>query len=832
MKGWRLFLALSAMLAVSVSAWAQSGGGTVSGTLVDESGAALPGANVQLVGPGANKFAVSENDGRYTFQGVPAGTHKVTATLIGFSTETRDVVVSEGGTVEVPSATLKITLPGEEVVVTATKGESELVNAPATMSVISNEVIESSPAQNYGDLLRSVPGVNVIQMSARDINLTSRQGTSTLSNSQLALLDGRSIYLDFFGLILWDFVPSSAGDIKQIEVVRGPASAVWGANALTGVVNIITKSPRELAAGGGTNVTLTAGRFDRDTEAQDMDSGSSYGASISLARAPNDRFSYKLSAGYYNSDAYPRPAARVPLITDPRGGTGQVGGAFIPSFPNTGTSQPKVDARLDQELANQGRITYSAGYGGTEGIIHSGIGPFDIQSGSWMSYGRVGYGKGGFKAAAFVNLVDVTAPNLLTGDVITGAPLRLDFQTKTYDFEIGNTHVVRERHILSYGGNARHNDFEITITPEGEDRNEFGAYFQDEIFFDKFRFTLGGRVDKFGNIEDPVFSPRLTAIFKPAPAHSFRLSYNKAFRSPSTINNFIDVTIDLARDPVTGRPLRFPLGAVCQLAPPLCAANPGLAAQSIPLGTRLVGNPNLKEEHLTAYEAAYTGTLGGKTTVGLAFYINDQDDNINFVTSPALIAGSGREAFYSSRNPPPGWPFPVSLLDLPALRAAVFGRVPATFTYLNLGPIRNKGVEVSVDHAFTNTVSAFANYSWQARPEPQDADPDQIPYAQEEIGLPAKNRANAGFSYNDDRFLGNLTVNYADKSFWSDVLTSNFHGFTDSYTLVNLTAGVKWAEGKVATSVKVTNLLNEEIQQHIFGDVLKRSIVGELRFKF
>lgn len=832
MKGWRLFLALSVALAVSVPAWAQSGGGTVSGSLVDESGAALPGANVQLIGPGANKFAATGNDGRYTFTGVPAGTHKVSAALVGFSTETREVVVTEGGTVAVPSTTLKITVRGEEVVVTASKAESSLVNAPATMSVLSSEAIEASPAQNYGDLLRSVPGLNVIQMSARDINLTSRQGTSTLSNSQLALLDGRSIYLDFFGLILWDFVPANPGEIKQIEVVRGPASAVWGANALTGVVNIITKTPRELAAGGGTNVTLTGGTFDRNTEARDMDSGTNYGASISLARAPNDRWSYKLSAGYFNSDPYPRPAARVPEIADPRGGDGIVGGAFIPSFPNTGTSQPKVDVRLDQDLTNQGRITYSAGYAGTEGIIHSGIGPFDIQSGSWMSYGRVGYGKGGFKVGAFTNLVDVTAPNLLTGDVITGEPLQLNFKTKTYDFEVGNTHIVANRHILSYGGNARRNDFDITITPEGKDRNEFGAYFQDEIYFDKFRVTLGGRVDKFGNIEDPVFSPRLTAVFKPAPAHALRASYNRAFRSPSTINNYIDVTIDLARNPTTGLPLRFPLGLICQLNALLCAANPAIALQTIPLGTRLVGNPNLKQEQLTAYEVAYTGTFAGKTTVGLAFYINDQDDNLNFVTSPALIAGSGLEAFYSSRNPPPGWPFPPQILDIPLLRQAVFDRVPATFTYLNLGPIRNKGAELSIDHAFSHKVSAFANYSWQARPEPQTADADQIPYAQEEIGLPAKNRANAGLSYNDDRFLGNLTVNYADKSFWSDVLTSNYHGFTDSYTLVNLTAGVKWAQGKVTTSVKVNNLLNEEIQQHIFGDVLKRSIVGELRFKF
>ena len=88
--------------------------------------------------------------------------------------------------------------------------------------------------------------MNVIQTSARDFNLTTRQATSTLNNSQLVLVDGRSVYLDFFGLVLWDFVPNpTSGDIKQIEVVRGPASVVWGANALSGVVNVITKSPRE-----------------------------------------------------------------------------------------------------------------------------------------------------------------------------------------------------------------------------------------------------------------------------------------------------------------------------------------------------------------------------------------------------------------------------------------------------------------------------------------------------------------------------------------------------------------------------------------------------------
>jgi outer membrane receptor for ferrienterochelin and colicin len=87
----------------------------------------------------------------------------------------------------------------EVVVVSASRVESTVIDAPATVSVIGAKAIESAPAQGYADLLRSVPGLNVIQMSARDFNLTARQATGTIATSQLALVDGRSIYLDFFG---------------------------------------------------------------------------------------------------------------------------------------------------------------------------------------------------------------------------------------------------------------------------------------------------------------------------------------------------------------------------------------------------------------------------------------------------------------------------------------------------------------------------------------------------------------------------------------------------------------------------------------------------------
>ncbi len=188
----------------------------------------------------------------------------------------------------------------EVVVVSASKVESTLINAPATMSVIDADTLVTSPAQNYGDLLRTVPGLNVIQTSARDFNVTARQATSTLTDSQLVLLDGRSIYLDFFGLVLWDFLPQSPNEIKQIEVVRGPASAVWGANALTGVINIITKSPREAQ---GFALNLTGGLINRDAGSRSTEgNGYSYGGNFSYSQAPTDKLAWRLSAGYFNSD--------------------------------------------------------------------------------------------------------------------------------------------------------------------------------------------------------------------------------------------------------------------------------------------------------------------------------------------------------------------------------------------------------------------------------------------------------------------------------------------------------------------------------------------------
>jgi iron complex outermembrane receptor protein len=814
---------LATVLACSLGTPALAQTATISGTVVDESNAAVPGATVELIGPGTTAPTVSGPRGEYTFGNVAPGTYRIQATLVGFAPAVQANVIVSGANVEVPRLTLRIASLTDTVVVSATKSDATLINAPATMSVVTAELLQSTPAQNYGDLLRAVPGVNVIQLSARDVNITSRQSTSTLTSTQLVLLDDRSIYLDFFGIVLWDFLPVSMSDVQQIEVVRGPASAVWGANALTGAVNILTKPPRQST---GTTVSLTAGGFSRNAgSGVGKGMGKTFGANATVTQAPNTKWSYRVSAGYFNSDPFPRPTGRIPVIADPRDPTMTVGGAAYPAdasgtpgtaFENSGTSQPKFNARVDQEI-NGGRLTYEGGVAGTSGIIHTGVGPFEIQKGSILGYGKVNYRKGGLKIQAFTNIADAEAPNLLLVDPTTRRPLQLNFSTQTYDVEVGDTFRAGTKQVFTVGGNLRQNNFDITIAPNSENRTEIGGYVQDEVFLDPVRLTLGGRIDKFGNLGDPVFSPRLAAVFKVAADQSLRVSFNRAFRSPSTIHNFLEIAITAPTD----------LSGLAPLLPPplqpLVSAPFPLVVQAV--GSEIpingVAQTPLKEESVTAYEVGYTGTFRSRTTLGAAFYVNDLEDNLNFVQLP-----NSRDP-YTAANPPPGWPLPPAILAVLAQRGIFLPRTG--FTYLNLGPLRQKGIELSVDHRVRRGLSAFANYSWQAKPEVLD-DPNPFPAA--ELALPPTNRFNVGVNVDQGRFLGAVSVNYSDKAFWSDVLSSPFHGFTDAYTMLNGSFGVKWSGGKITTLVKGTNLTNESIQQHVFGDIIKRSMVAEVRFAY
>ena len=657
------------------------------------------------------------------------------------------------------------------VVVTASRGEEQLLNAPATMSVLTDDVIGNAPGQSVTDLLRLVPGLNTVQSSARDVNVTSRAATGTLADSLLVLLDGRSIYQDFFGFVAWDFLPIDPMEIKQIEVIRGPASAVWGANAMTGVVNVITKTPREMQ---GTSVSIRFGQFDRSRPGGTFDGGGLLAISGMHAEAPSDRFAYKVSAGVLTQESFLRPIGTVP-------GT-QVA---YPAFANRGTLQPKLDARADYQLAD-GRqaIILAGGISGTEGIIHTGLGPLDVQRGSTFKYGRMTYRRDRLKLQAFVNALDGEAPALLQRG-LDGRPLEFRFENQAYDVEVSNLHLFGTRHLLSYGGNFRHNNFDLSFAPGATNRDEGGIYVQDAIFLsDHFRWIVGSRIDRFDVLKKAVLSPRTTLLMKPRPSQTFRLSFNRAFRAPSFVNSFFGTSFLNEVNLGPAGPFQFPADAV--------------------------GNQQLKEEGLTAYEAGYIGGFG-RTTLGASLYLYRTRNTILFTQT-----GS-----YQSSGPPAGWPLAPAVLD----QLIAEGRgLPSRFSYLNFDRISDRGLELSADVRLTTATSVFANYTWQADPKPTGFDIS-------ELNLPPTHRFNAGVSIGRGRYFGTLSGSFVDAAFWQDVLPA-YEGPTEAYTLVDGAFGVHSTDRTMTVAVRGTNLLGKPVQQHVFGDVIRRTVTGEVRFGF
>jgi len=316
-----------------------------------------------------------------------------------------------------------------------------------------------------------------------------------------------------------------------------------------------------------------------------------------------------------------------------------------------------------------------------------------------------------------------------------------------------------------------------------------------------------------------VFSPRTTLLFKPQESQTLRASYNKAYRAPSLTNNFLDVTILNQLD----------LGAL----------NPALAGRKYAFPVAALGNENLGQHSLDAFEIGYSGVIKNRASVSAAWYYNSMVDEIYFT----------QVASYSSSNVPPGWPLPPSVLDQ-LIAGNAFGPglgLPSGYSYLNssglpgceagssdCGKVRTQGIELGLDVMVNRHVNAFANYSWQSNPSLPSGD---IPDPREtggssEYNFPPNNRFNIGMNASYGRYFGDLALTYQSEAYWQDVLDARYAGTTDSFTLLNGSFGVKWMGGKLVTSVKGNNLANQEVMQHVFGDVIKRSIVGEVKVVF
>ncbi len=630
----------------------------------------------------------------------------------------------------------------ETVVVTASKTAEEVRDAPVAVTVVPASEIEKSSAESYGDLLRTVPGLNVAQMSARDVNLTPRLATGRNANATLALLDGRTIYQDYFGMVLWDLLPIDFDEVKQVEVVRGPDSAMWGANAMGGVVNILTKDPAEML---GTSVKLGGGTLGT-REAGVIHAGTSGAAS------------YKVSASYFAQDAWERPTA----LPD---------GTPLPTYDNTGTHQYRIDLRFDLDRPDNGKWKFGAGFASSDGPILTGLGPFDATN-LYQGHATAEYLKGDFHASANLTLHDARYVGFLAPEIVT-------MKNQTIAAEAGDRHLFGEKNLVSWGASARTSHFDLSLVPDVHARTDLGAFAEDEIFLaETLRLRAGARYD-WSDTYGGALSPRTGLIFEPHKDHTFRLSWNHAFIAPSLVENFLEF--------------------------------PSVALATLPTGSYVypilaTGSRDLNAETMNAFEVGYTGSFARRVTVTVSAYYDISRNRIFFVPVE----------YYSPADPPPGWPLPPSALDQYP--------IPKAFSYRNLGRIVDRGIEVSADMKISRALTAFANYSWQADPQVSEQGATTIP-----VNLPARNRINAGLSVGAGAFFGSASVNYTASAFWTDV--PPYVGPTAPFTLWNAAAGWTFANN-LTVAVRAVNVTDARVQQHVFGDILRRRVTAELRFHF
>lgn len=750
----------------------------------------------------------------------------------------------------------------EDVVVSASARTEALLDAPAAVSVISGEELSNSPGELLVDHLRRVPGINVVQFSARDVNIASRSSTGGINTSTLVLADGRNLYLDFLGFVMWEFAPSDPSLIERVEVVRGPASSIWGANASGGVVQVITKSPRD-TLGGRVFVDFGSNGV-RGIEARESFLAGSW--------------ALRLSGGYFEMDAFPRPQT----ITNIWGAKVDPDLGLLPGSVGTSdTQQPRFDLRADHTDASGGNWIVEAGTGRTSGWIATGLGPFQVSSDTSMSYASARWQTGLIVAQGNVTLFNGSAVNLINA-------LPFDFSSGSTQATVHGSIPIANRGVVGWGGEAQLSAYDLSIAPNGTRRTQAGAYADADIdITPKWGIVPGARLDYFKETVGTVFSPRLALRFKPVPDQTLRLAAGRAYRAPSVIESDLLVSsipvavlnwhdIDATLDPAT-----FPNGffvplaqGVCSTRPDNCGAPPGEVPDYIAV-TSAQGSRDLHEERTTSVELGWAGRFRG-FEVSATVYRNWTKGGIDFPVKayygmgPDRLPGTADDIVLPSdpnhdgieEAPPvdlcpygidsftlfaplcadPNRPDPKVPYNL-ALSVFLDGKIPALFQYQNTGTVRNDGLELGLSWAGRNGVSAALNYSWQSDPVSSGMRmSDRIDVARQEhaagltpdttdfVNIPARHRVSLSGQIDRPRWFASGSWDYISGTFWQDVLTPDFWGFVDGYNLVGVKGGWRWPRQGLELSAQATNLLNSSIQQHIYGDLIERRVTVGLSY--
>ncbi|MFQ5752371.1 MAG: TonB-dependent receptor plug domain-containing protein, partial [bacterium] len=410
------------------------------------------------------------------------------------------------------------------ITVTASRRPEKLLDAPASINVIESRAVESRTALTATEHLKAVPAVDIITAGLNQSRVVIRGFNGLFSGSLLSLVDNRITRIPAVRLNAFQMIPTSNLDVERIEIVAGPASALYGPNSANGVVHVITKSPFDskgtaVSVGGGERSVLIG--------------------TARHAGTLGTKIGYKFSLQYYQGEDFKsfdttEQAARQAAIDAGADPDTLRLGARIFDIEST-AFDGRVDVRLTPDLT----FILNTGFSKGDNIEFTDQGAAQALNAAFTYVqGRLLF-KNLF-VQAFLNKIHTGDTYFLrTGQTIINNSSLFVAQVQ-HHFALG-----KHQH-FTYGLDLllTRPDTEGTVNGRNETHDnvdELGAYLQSETTLSpKLKFIAATRLDHHNRLGGLNFSPRAALVFKPTMKDNFRITFNKAFSTPTSDNLFAD----------------------------------------------------------------------------------------------------------------------------------------------------------------------------------------------------------------------------------------------------------------------------------------------------
>ena len=539
---------------------------TISGTITDENGEPMIGVNV--IEKNTFNGTTTDFDGKYTLN-LTSDAPTVVFRFVGY----RDHEVNIDGQTTIDHQMQPDEIGLDAVVVSASKRKEKVIDAPASVTILGADKLERTVATTPIDHLNKVPGVDIMKTGIVSANVNIRGFNNIFSGAMLTVVDDRIARIPSLRVNAFQLIPTNNSDIASMEVVRGPASALYGPNAADGVLAIRTKSPLDqdydFEVTTAFNTGFRARSFQRNLPRnfQGYQHNDNFGERVMwspemrVAGKLTEKIGFKVSGSYFKGNDFEYYDSREPLpeVDSVVLGSVQDGGSFEPETGPDGEADStvfqrdfeiekfNVDGRLDFRVTDDIEIVLNGGIARTSNIELTGLGA--AQGINWRNY----YGQARFTwrnlfAQYFVNGSNAGDTYLLPQDGRQQQKLVDKSKLHVIQLQHRSDQFKRTNDLdLIYGVDVllTRPNTEGTINGRFEDDdniNQVGGYAQAEYKLnEKYIFLAALRVDYQDRISEVQFSPRAAFVYKPTPRHTLRATYNRAFSAPTSLNFSLDL---------------------------------------------------------------------------------------------------------------------------------------------------------------------------------------------------------------------------------------------------------------------------------------------------